>query len=71
MIVATLYCFVEESISANPIMHWCENNTDSFTWLIDRKEFRFGVKRAQSFLQMLPHLVYLVSIFYYTSYIKY
>ena len=49
MIVATLYCFVEESISANPIMHWCENNTDSFTWLIDRKEFRFGVKRAQSF----------------------
>ena len=49
LILATLYCLVEESISANPIMHWCENNMDSFTWLTDRKEFRFGVKRAQSF----------------------
>lgn len=49
LILATSYCIFEESISANPIMHWCESNVDSFTWLIDRTEFRFGVKRAQSF----------------------
>ena len=49
LILATSYCIFEESISANPIMHWCESNVDSFTWLVDRTEFRFGVKRAQSF----------------------
>lgn len=49
LLFAIAYSIVEESISANPIMHWCENNMDSFTWLIDRTEFRFGVKRAQSF----------------------
>lgn len=49
LLLAVAYCFIEESISANPIMHWCENNQSSFTWLIDRTESRFGVKRAQSF----------------------
>lgn len=49
LLFAIAYSLLEESISANPIMHWCENNMDSFTWLIDRTEFRFGVKRAQSF----------------------
>ena len=49
LFIAVSYCFFEESISANPIMRWCETHTDSFTWLIDRTEFRFGVKRAQSF----------------------
>lgn len=49
LFLAAVYCFFEESVSANPIMHWCENNQGSFTWLIDRTESRFGVKRAQSF----------------------
>lgn len=49
LILASLYCLFEEIISANPIMHWCENHTDSFTWLHDRTEHRFGIKRAQSF----------------------
>lgn len=48
-LLAVIYCFFEESISANPIMHWCDNHPDSFTWLTDRTEYRFGVKRAQSF----------------------
>ncbi len=49
LLLASLYCLYEESISANPIMNWCANNTVSFTWLTDRPEFRFGIKRAQSF----------------------
>lgn len=49
MILATLYCLYEETISANPIMHWCLNHTESFTWFHDRSEVRFGIKRAQSF----------------------
>lgn len=49
MILATLYCLFEETISANPIMHWCEKHPESFTWFHDRSEQRFGVKRAQSF----------------------
>lgn len=54
LILATMYCFVEEYISANPIMHWCENHPSSFTWLIDRTEHRFGFKRAQSFFSYEP-----------------
>lgn len=47
--IAILYSLFEEITSSNPIMHWCENNMSSFTWLHDRTEHRFGIKRAQSF----------------------
>lgn len=47
--VAIVYSLFEEITSSNPIMHWCENNMSSFTWLHDRTEHRFGIKRAQSF----------------------
>lgn len=48
MIVATLYCFVEEIISSNPFISWCEGRADSFTFFSNKIEERFGFKRAQS-----------------------
>ena len=48
MIVATVYCFIEEIISSNPFISWCENHESSFTFFSNKTEERFGFKRAQS-----------------------
>lgn len=44
------YTIFEELTYSNPIMDWCVNHKEQFSWVISTKEIRFGVKRAQSFL---------------------
>lgn len=52
LMTAVAYCFFEEITRTNPIMEWCYNHQENFTWMTSRianMEMRFGFKRAQSF----------------------
>lgn len=44
------YTFIEELTSSNPIMDWCVRHKQQFGWIASTNQYRFGIKRAQSFL---------------------
>lgn len=50
LILLVGYTFFEEATASNPIMKWCTSHPDNFYWIADTDEFRYGFKRAQSFL---------------------
>lgn len=52
LIMSILYCFYEEYTQTNPIMEWCYQHQEKFTWMTHRSinvQERFGFKRSQSF----------------------
>ena len=69
MILVTVYCFIEEIISSNPFISWCEDRADSFTFFSNKTDERFGFKRAQSIFASPTGLGIMCSYLFVTLFI--
>lgn len=69
MILVTVYCFIEEIISSNPFISWCEDRADSFTFFSNKTDERFGFKRAQSIFASPTGLGVMCSYLFVTLFI--
>lgn len=69
MILVTVYCFIEEIISSNPFISWCEDRADSFTFFSNKTDERFGFKRAQSIFSSPTGLGIMCSYLFVTLFI--